>query len=147
VSVLVLSACTFPSSGTTYERDQVGRLMRVENAEVISVRDIVIEGSTDTRIGALGGAAVGSAATMGVGSGPGTTGTALAQAGGAIAGAVVGNAVEDYVTRKEGQEVTVRLRTGELRAVVRETNYDPLLPGDQVQLLTADGGMTTVKRL
>jgi len=141
------AGCTFPTRYPVYEKDEVGRLMRIDSGEVLSVRDVVIAGNTDSKIGALGGAGVGTAAAMSAGSGPGTTGTALAQAGAAIGGAVVGNAAEEYLTRKAGQEVTVRLRSGEVRAIVYESEHDPLMVGDQVQLITADGGKTTIKRL
>jgi len=64
---------------------------------------------------------------------------------GAVAGAVVGNAVERYGTREEAVEILVQLRNGERRAIVQAKGNETLQPGDAV-ILVSTGGKTRVSR-
>jgi outer membrane lipoprotein SlyB len=64
---------------------------------------------------------------------------------GAVAGAVVGNAVERMSTREEAVEILVQLRNGERRAIVQAKGNETLVPGDAV-ILVSTGGKTRVSR-
>jgi outer membrane lipoprotein SlyB len=75
----------------------------------------------------------------GVGQGRGST---VAGVLGAVAGGVAGQALEEGTTRKAGVEITVRLQSGELRAIVQEET-DKFVAGQRVRLLTS-GGVTRV---
>jgi outer membrane lipoprotein SlyB len=99
---------------------------------------VTIQG-TRSGIGAAAGGIAGGVAGSGVGQG---RGSAVASVLGAVAGGVVGQAAEEGATRKPGVEITVRLQSGELRAIVQEET-DKFVPGQKVRLLTS-GGVTRV---
>ena len=64
---------------------------------------------------------------------------------GAVAGAVVGNAVERFGTREDAVEILVQLRNGERRSIVQAKGNETLLPGEAVILVTT-GSKTRVMR-
>src|SRR3954471_22354157 len=101
LGALVLSAaCTFPSRSSIYDRSAAGRSMSVDTGDIISVRDVEISGR-NTIIGVGGGGLMGGAAASG-GSG---VGGAVVRAAGTVAGAIVGESVEEVATRKNAQEI------------------------------------------
>ena len=57
-------------------------------------------------------------------------------------GGVAGNTIENRMTEKAGLEITVRLESGELRAIVQEADLE-FTPGQRVRLVTS-GGITRV---
>ena len=136
------ASCTFPSRGTVVDRSHVGRSMNIETGDIIAVRDVTISGQSGT-IGTMGGGLVGHAAGSAVGQG---TGAKLAGAGGAVAGAVLGSAVEEVSTRRAAQEIQVKLTTGETVAVVQEVKDGAFSVGEHVQVLSGGAG-TTVRRM
>ena len=107
---------------------------------VESVRQVTIEGSRSP-VGAVAGGAVGGVAGSNVGGGRGSTiGSIL----GAVAGGVAGSVIEERATRKDGLEITVRLESGELRAITQEAD-ETFRPGERVRLVSG-GGVTRVTR-
>lgn len=141
-AALMTGGCTFPSKGTVYDRRSAGRTMSVQNGEIVAVREATLSGRT-TIVGTGGGGLVGGAAASGVGHG---VGTAIASAGGAVVGAVVGEATEERVTRKDAQEVTVKLPNGEKIIVVQAVGADGAFAvGEQVQVMQG-GGESTLRR-
>jgi len=138
-----MTGCTFPSSQPTVSRNQVGLVQTLELGYVLEVRDVVIDGER-TVIGVWGGAAVGAAATN-PGGYPANVGEALGQAAGAVAGAVAGRAIEELVTRKRGQELTIQLDNGQTVVVIEEYKKGPLREGDRVQLNRGGFGPATVR--
>ena len=66
-------------------------------------------------------------------------------AGDAVAGAVVGNAIERVTTKEEAVEVMVQLRNGERRAIVQAKGTEELRAGDPVIIVTT-GGKVRVTR-
>ena len=82
---------------------------------------------------------MGGVAGSGVGEGRGSTVGAVL---GGVAGGVAGNTIENRMTEKAGLEITVRLESGELRAIVQEADLE-FTPGQQVRLVTS-GGITRV---
>lgn len=106
--------------------------MRMGMAE--SVRHVTIEGGQGA-VGAVAGGAVGGITGANVGGGRGqTVGSIL----GAVAGGVAGSVIERKVTEKKGLEITVRLDSGELRAITQEADKD-FKPGERVRLLSGAG--------
>lgn len=134
----VLTACATSKSGDVYSRDEALREQTVRLATVESVRPVTIQG-TRSGIGAAAGGVTGGVAGSTVGHGKGST---IAGVLGAVGGGVAGQAVEEGATRKAGVEVTVRLASGELRAIVQEET-DKFVAGQKVRLLTV-GGVTRV---
>lgn len=140
VMALTLSGCFSRESANVYERHEAGREQTVRMATVDSVRKVTIQGKPSP-IGAIAGGATGGIAGSSVGQGRGAE---VAGVLGAVGGAVAGKAIEEKVTSKEGLEITVRLDSGELRAIVQEADV-PFSPGDRVRLLSS-GGITRVTR-
>ena len=64
---------------------------------------------------------------------------------GAVAGAVIGNAIERSSTREDALEITVQLRNGERRSIVQAKGAESFNSGDPV-ILTTTGGKTRVMR-
>jgi outer membrane lipoprotein SlyB len=134
----VVAGCASSVSGGAYSRAETGREEQVRLGVVMKVREVQIEG-TKSGVGTVGGAAVGGIAGSNVGQGKGSSvGTIL----GVIVGGVAGSAAEEGMTRQKGFEITVKLDTGGIIAVVQGAD-EKFAPGDRVQLLS-EGGKTRV---
>lgn len=137
-ALALAAGCTFPSSKSIYDRSSAGRSMSVDNGSVVAVREVAVSGRT-TIVGVGGGALVGGAAASG-GSG---VGGAVVQAAGAVGGAIFGEAVEEVATRKNAQEITIKLRSGETTVVVQEVSKEGRFAvGEHVQILHGGAGAT-----
>ncbi|MBI3937730.1 MAG: glycine zipper 2TM domain-containing protein [Betaproteobacteria bacterium] len=133
-AVLVLGACAPSLSGSAYTRDQARQEQSVRMGVVESVRQVQIEG-TRSGIGPAAGAVVGGIAGSNVGQGKGAAvGTVL----GSVAGGVAGQAAEQAATRKTGLEITVKLDSGRLVAIVQEAD-EAFRPGERVRVLSGGG--------
>lgn len=132
---VVLAGCTFPSSRRTIPIGQANVLQRAEVGTVTSVREVNIEGQK-SNLGMYGGGIIGGAA----GSGGRGVGGAVVQATSAVAGAVVGQAVEEVATRKRAQEITIRLDDGSTVSVTQEVSTGLFMDGDRVKVLNGGGG-------
>jgi outer membrane lipoprotein SlyB len=138
---LVASGCASGLGGDTYARGEARRAMTVQYGRVEAVRPVKLEG-TKSPVGPVAGAAVGGIAGSGVGGG---RGQAIATVIGAVAGGMAGAAIEEGVTREAGVEVTVRLESGQVLAVVQADGGEAFQPGDRVRVLR-DAGTTRVTR-
>ncbi len=134
----LLAACASSNSGGVYSRDEARKVQTVKTGVVESVRQVKLEG-TKTPIGTGAGAVVGGVAGSSVGHGKGS---AIAAVLGAVAGGLAGSAAEEGFTRKDGVEITVKLDSGTMVAVVQEAD-EPYYPGEKVRLLES-GGVTRV---
>jgi outer membrane lipoprotein SlyB len=141
LATLVLAGCATHESANVYDKHEAGREQTVRLATVDSVRKVVLAGS-QSGIGAAAGGAVGGIAGSGVGQGRGSAAAAVL---GAVAGGLLGNIAEHKGTSKDALEITVKLDSGELRAIVQEADVD-LQPGQRVRLLSS-GGVTRVAPL
>ncbi len=129
-----LAGCA-TSSPDVVSRGDAQRLATVTDATVLSVRPVVIDGTqggggaaAGAVIGGVGGASVGGrreAVAVGV----------LA----AVAGAVVGNAIERVGTREDALEIMVQMSNGERRAIVQAKGNESFNPGDAVLLVNSGG--------
>src|SRR5205814_8255696 len=122
-----LAACT-TTSPDVIQKGDAQRMSQVQDATVLSVRPVVVEGN-QSGIGAAAGGVVGGVAGSTVG---GHREHAVVGVLGAVAGAVVGNAVERMSTREDAVEILVQLRNGERRAIVQAKGNETLQPGDAV---------------
>ena len=138
---LVASGCASGLGGDTYARGEARRAMTVQYGSVEEVRPVRLEG-TKSPVGTVAGAAVGGIAGSSVGGG---RGQAVATVIGAVAGGLAGSALEEGVTRKPGVEVTVRLESGQILAVVQEDGGEAFRAGERVRVLR-DAGTTRVTR-
>ena len=136
----VLVGCS-TTSPDVIQRGDAQRLSQVQDATVLSVRAVTVDGS-QSGIGGVTGAVVGGVAGSQVG---GNTVGAVVGALGAVAGAVIGNSVERMTTSESAVEVLIQLRNGERRAIVQAKGNETLAAGDPVILVTT-GGKTRVTR-
>lgn len=134
----LLAGCMTRESANVYSKHEAGREQTVRMATVESVRKVAIEGS-QSGLGAAAGGAVGGIAGSQVGHGAGSQVAAVL---GAVAGGVAGNVLENKATGKQALEITVKLDSGEMRAIVQEADVE-LKPGQRVRLLSS-GGVTRV---
>ena len=140
IAVASLAACA-TSSPDVIQRGDAQRMSQVQDATVLSVRPVTVDGN-QSGIGATAGAVAGGVAGSTVG---GHREGLVVGVLGAVAGAVVGNAVERAGTREEAVEILLQLRNGERRAVVQGKGSETLNPGDVVIIATT-GGKTRVTR-
>lgn len=132
---LALAGCASGKGSDDYERAEARRVYEVKMGVVESVRSVKLEG-TDSGIGKFGGAAIGGIAGSEVGHGKGA---AVGAVIGAILGGLGGSAVEEGTTRKPGLEVTVRLDSGRIIAVVQEDAGEKFSVGERVRILESGG--------
>ncbi|MDC8785514.1 outer membrane lipoprotein [Roseateles koreensis] len=140
VALATLSACS-TTSPDVIKREDAQRMAQIQDATVLSVRTVTVDGS-QSGIGAVAGGVVGGIAGSSVG---GQRENAIVGVLGAVAGAVAGNAVERATTREDAVEIIVQLRNGERRSVVQAKGQENLQPGEAVILVTT-GGKTRVSR-
>jgi len=138
IAVAALAGCAQGLGGGSYTREEARREQNVRMGVVESVRPVQIEG-TRTIIGPAAGAVVGGIAGSTVGGGRGSD---IAAVLGAVLGGVAGQAVEQGTTRRNGVEVTVKLDSGALVAIVQEAD-ETFRAGDRVRILS-DGNTSRV---
>ncbi|MBT3146405.1 glycine zipper 2TM domain-containing protein [Neptunomonas phycophila] len=142
VASVLLTGCASPSlTGTTYSQKDARQVQQVRYGTVTSVTPVVIEGRQDGIVGGGAGTIVGALAGSSVGGGKGSS---IAAVLGAVAGGVLGSKLEESATRKQGQEVTLRMADGQEISVVQEVeNQQFFRVGDQIRLLQR-GGTTRI---
>ncbi len=142
VSLLaVLGACA-SSSPDVIERGDAQRMAKIEDAVVLSVRTVTVDGSQSGIGGAVGGVvgAIGGYS----GSGVQREGQVLGLLAG-VAGAAAGNAIERFSTREEAVEILVQLKGGERRAIVQAKAAEVLAAGDPVIIVTTGSKVRVTK--
>jgi len=135
-----LAACS-TTSPDVVQRGDAQRLANVQDATVLSVRPVTVEGS-QSGTGAVTGGVLGGIAGSSRSSGREQAAIGIV---GAVAGAVVGHAIERSATREDAVEILLQLRNGERRAIVQAKAGETFNPGDPVVLVTT-GGKTRVTR-
>ena len=135
---MALAGCITHESGNVYSKHEAGREQTVRMATVDSVRKVMLEGS-QSGLGAAAGGAVGGIAGSQAGHGAGSSVGAVL---GGVAGGVAGNVLENKATSHDALEITVKLDSGEMRAIVQEADQQ-FTPGQRVRLLSS-GGVTRV---
>ncbi|GGB95924.1 membrane protein [Marinobacterium zhoushanense] len=140
LAVLTLAGCAQQSlTGDAYSRREARQVQHVQYAVVDSVRPVVIEGRTDGVVGAGAGAIVGGIAGSSIGGGRGSSITTVL---GAVAGGIAGQRIEEATSRRQGQELTLRLDNGELISVVQEVENNQFFrAGDRVRILRSGATM------
>lgn len=140
VASLLLGACSTTSPDVIRPGD-AQRLSTVQDAVVLNVRPVVVEGQ-QSGVGGVSGAVIGGIAGGSVG---GRREAAAVGVLGAVAGAVIGNTVERLGTREEAVEILLQLPSGERRALVQAKAQESFAPGEAVVLVTT-GGRTRVMK-
>lgn len=132
---MTLVACATSRSGDVYSREEARKLQTVRMGVLESVRMVKIEG-TQSNIGTAAGAAIGGIAGSSIGDGKESAVGAII---GAVVGGIAGAAAEEYGTRTDGYELTVKLDSGSLVTIVQEAGKDKFTPGERVRLLESAG--------
>lgn len=140
VVAATLGACA-SSSPDVIQRGDTQRMSEVQDARVLTIRTVTVDGN-QSGMGAVAGGVVGGLAGAGVG---GQRESAIVGVLGAVAGAVAGNAIERMGTREEAVEILVQLKNGDRRAIVQAKGAEVLVPGDAVILVTTGGKIRVVK--
>jgi outer membrane lipoprotein SlyB len=137
----LLGACS-TSNPDVIQRGDAQRMAQVQDATVLTVRNVVVDGSQSGIGGAVGGiaGAVGGFA----GSGVQREGQVLGMIAG-VAGAAVGNAIERAATREEALEILIQLRNGERRAIVQAKGTEVFASGDPVIIITTGNKVRIMK--
>ncbi len=141
LSAGLLVACA-SSNPDVIQRGDVQRLSQVQDGVVLSVRNVVVDGS-QSGIGAAVGGVTGAVAGATRGGSSAESNVIGLLVG--VAGAAAGNAIERMATREEAVEVLVQLKGGERRAVVQAKGEQTLTPGDAVILVTTGGKVRITK--
>jgi outer membrane lipoprotein SlyB len=139
VCSLALSGCaTTAGSADLYGATQTQREATVRMGTVESVRGVTIDASNGEPgvFGALGGGLLGAVAGSAIGHGRGSLFSGIL---GGVAGAVAGDQVQNRLERQRGEEITVRLDDGSLRAITQNDDGGRFYAGERVRLLSSDG--------
>ncbi len=141
LAVLALAGCS-TTSPDVIKPGEAQRLSQVQDAVVLNVRPVVVEG-TQSGGGAVAGGVIGGVAGSSVG---GRREQAAVGVLGAVLGGVIGNAAERYGTRENAVEILLQMSaTGERRAIVQAKGEETLNPGDPVILVTTNGKTRVMK--
>lgn len=130
-AALLAGCATPPPSGNVYRAYQAQSEQVVRTGTVESVRNVVIV-NPESGVGTMGGAALGGLAGSYAGSGRGSAAMSIV---GAIAGGLAGQRVEASANQRPGFEITVKLDSGEMRAVTQAAD-ELFRPGERVRLLS-----------
>jgi outer membrane lipoprotein SlyB len=134
-SVCVMAACSTTSPDVIKPGD-AQRLSQIEDAVVLNVRPVVIEGD-QSGLGAGTGAVLGGLAGMGASSN--NRSSAMIGVAGAVVGGIVGNAAERFGTRETALEILLQMPNGSRRSIVQAKGTETFNPGDPVILVTTGG--------
>ncbi|MGJ7916963.1 glycine zipper 2TM domain-containing protein [Massilia sp. LXY-6] len=128
---LLAGCATPPESGSVYSSYQTMNEQVVRMGTVESVRNVTIA-SPESGVGTMSGAALGGLGGSQVGGGNGSIATGII---GAVAGGLIGQQVERGAGKRAGFEITVKLDSGELRAITQPAD-EMFRPGERVRLLS-----------
>lgn len=136
-ALFIASGCAGDDfSGSTYSRGHARAGHAVHLATIVSIDEVMIEG-TEGVLGGIGGAVLGGALGRTVGGGSGKD---LATAAGAIGGAVAGSQIEGAVTKKRALEITVTYENGTVESIVQQPGKDFFQVGQEIRVIVnADG--------
>jgi outer membrane lipoprotein SlyB len=140
-SLILLSGCASSLSGSAYERRQARSVHDVQMGVVEHVREVQIEG-TKSGVGTGAGTIIGASAGGNAGGNRGSVGRMVGGVAGAVIGGVAGAMAEEGVTRQKGYEITVKLDSGRMMAIVQAADED-FKVGERIRVLTG-GGVTRV---
>ena len=141
VVVAALGACA-SSSPDVIQRGDAQRMAQVQDGVVLTVRNVVVDGSQS----GIGGAAGGVIGAVGgyAGSGVQREAQILGVLAG-VAGAAAGNAIERFSTKEDAVEILVQLKNGERRAIVQAKGTEVLAAGDPVIIVTTGNKVRVTK--
>jgi outer membrane lipoprotein SlyB len=143
----MLEACA-SQSGTTYSPGETGTVMRVESAQVISSREVLISGLDNKQAAGWGtvvGATLAGAAAYGLTEADNPAGVAVTIIA-LVVGGLAGLAVEERRETRRGTEYILRDQRGETIAIVQSLGSGEEIhqPGANVSLIYGSRGYVRV---
>lgn len=140
LGISLISGCASTSdSAQVYSKNQMRQAQVVELGQVISVRNVRMEGDKNELL-TMGGTALGGLAGSNIGRGNGAIAGAIV---GAIAGGLATQSAQQSLNTKPALEITVKLDNGgKMLSVVQEADV-PFTQGQRVRVLSG-GGNTRV---
>jgi outer membrane lipoprotein SlyB len=141
VAMAVAAAACTTTNPDVVSRHDAQRMSTVLDGTIVSVRDVVVDG-TQSGLGGAAGGVIGGVAGSSL---RGNRESAIGGVIGAVVGGVVGNAVERVATKEDAVELIIQLSTGERRAIVQARGGESLNVGDAVMIVT-NGGKARVIR-
>ena len=135
LNLLTLSCANASLQPDTYERDAVQRVSNVLYGEIVSMKEVKIEG--DTKSGTIVGGLVGAAAGSGV-SDSKPESEIGAVLGGAI-GATLGGNLSKNIRAVDGLQLTINMDDGRTISVVQEVGSYNFSIGDLVEVISTKG--------
>ena len=133
-AMAAMAGCAAVPPASAYGYAQANT-QQVQIGEVIAVLPVRVQPST-SGIGPLAGLAAGGALGHQIGNGNGQVAATIL---GAIAGSIAGNRAEAAVAQASGEQVTVKLQSGQVIAVTQAADV-PLAIGEQVQVVGGGWG-------
>ena len=141
VMVALFTGCASSQSGEVYSRDQARQVLTVQIGVVEFVKEVQVEGDK-SGLGSTAGGIAGGVLGSTIGGGKGST---LAALGGAALGVFAGSKIEENDSQYTGLEITVKLDSGKVLAVVQENDV-LFAVGERVRVLSGRGGLTRVEK-
>jgi len=138
---LTLGACA-SSSPDMIQRGDAQRMAVVEDGVVLTVRDVVVDGS-QSGVGAVVGGVTGAVAGATRGGSNAESNVIGLLVG--VAGAAAGNTIERFATRETATEILVQLKGGARRAIVQAKGGEVLAAGDSVIIITTGDKVRVAK--
>jgi outer membrane lipoprotein SlyB len=134
----ILAACSY-RSGSTYTPSETGTVMRVEPAQIVSSRKVLISGLDDDQAAGWGtaiGAALAGTAAYGITKANNPADVAITVIA-AIVGGLAGLAAEEHRETRDGAEYILRDDSGKTMAVVQSLGSGDKIypPGSRVSLI------------
>lgn len=123
----ILFGCSSNPYGDSYSNAETRQIQKVFFGVIIKTEPVNIEGD-GAGVGTIAGAAVGGILGSTVGGGRGST---IAAIGGGLLGGVAGNKAGEAVTKLHGVNLTIKLDSGGIIAIVQEVNPDMIFAINQ----------------
>jgi outer membrane lipoprotein SlyB len=140
LAAISLVACT-TTNPDVIQKGDAQRLSQVQDATVLTLRPVVVDGN-QSGVGGVTGGVIGGVSGASVG---GRREAVVVGVLAAVVGSVIGNAVERAATREDAIEFLLQLKNGERRTLVQAKGGELFNPGDAVILVTT-GGKTRIVR-
>ena len=135
ISLISFGCANQSLKSDTFQRDSVQRISNVQFGEIISLKNVNIEGSTKS--GSIVGGLIGAAAGSGVSdSRPESEIGAII--GGAI-GATLGGELSKNIQSVDGLQITISTTDGRTISIVQEVSDYNFDVGDKVEIITIKG--------
>ena len=132
---IVLAGACASLGPQDYSASEARSIDTVTYGTVVSARPARINADR-APVGTIAGAGVGGLLGSAVGHGSGSLAAGIL---GAVGGGLAGNAIQHSVTQEIGEEIVVRLDTGQTIAIVQGGSQD-YFAGQRVQVVTGRGG-------